>query len=54
MHNGSVPNLADAVRVMASTELARTLSDTEAAELVAFIDALSGPLPDIAEPKLPE
>jgi len=54
MHNGSVSNLADAVRIMASTELARTLTDSEDAELVAFMDALSGPLPDIAEPKLPE
>jgi cytochrome c peroxidase len=54
MHNGSVAKLDDAVRVMGSTELARTFTDNEVAELVAFLDALSGPLPEVKEPVLPD
>ncbi len=54
MHNGSVAKLDDAVRVMGSTELARTLTDAEVGELVAFLDALSGPLPEVKGPVLPD
>ncbi len=54
MHNGSVDTLADAVRVMGSTELGRTFTDAEVADLVAFLDALSGPLPEVPEPPLPD
>jgi cytochrome c peroxidase len=54
MHNGSVPTLANAVRVMGSTELAQTFTDSEVSELVAFLESLSGPLPDIPEPSLPK
>lgn len=54
MHNGSVETLADAVRVMGSTELGRTFTDAEVADLVAFLEALSGPLPEVPEPALPD
>jgi len=50
LHNGSVPTLADAVRVMGSTELGKTFTDGEVADLVAFLGALSGPLPEVAVP----
>ncbi len=50
MHNGSVDTLANAVRVMASTELNQTLTDAQVSDLVAFLQALSGPLP--AEPQV--
>jgi cytochrome c peroxidase len=53
MHNGSVPTLADAVRVMGSTELSRTLTDAETADLVTFLESLSGPLPEVSVPTLP-
>jgi len=53
MHNGFVPTLADAVRVMGSTELSRTLTDPEVADLVSFLEALSGPLPAVPAPTLP-
>jgi cytochrome c peroxidase len=53
MHNGSVAALADAVRVMGSTELSRTLTDAETADLVAFLESLSGPLPEVTVPALP-
>jgi cytochrome c peroxidase len=50
LHNGSVATLADAVRVMGSTELNITFTDNEVADLVAFLGALSGPLPEVAVP----
>jgi cytochrome c peroxidase len=53
MHNGLVPTLADAVRVMGSTELSKTFSDAEVADLVSFLEALSGPLPVVPAPALP-
>ncbi|HEX4046748.1 MAG TPA: cytochrome c peroxidase [Elusimicrobiota bacterium] len=53
-HNGSVPTLDEAVRVMAKTQLNRELSAEETAELVAFLDGLSGELPRIEKPRLPE
>ena len=54
MHNGSVATLADAVRVMGSTELAQSFTDNDVSELVAFLESLSGPLPDVPEPALPQ
>ncbi len=53
MHNGLVPTLADAVRVMGSTELSKTFTDAEVADLVSFLEALSGPLPAVPAPTLP-
>ncbi len=53
MHNGSVKTLPEAVRVMASTQLNRTLSDQEVAEIVAFLDSLNGPFPNQEMPHLP-
>lgn len=50
LHNGSVATLEDAVRVMANTELNLVLTDAQVGDLVAFLKALSGPLP--TEPKL--
>ena len=53
-HNGSVPTLEEAVRVMAQTQLDRKLSPEETAALVAFLSGLSGEIPKISEPKLPD
>jgi len=52
-HNGSVKTLDEAVRVMAKTQLNRELSDTETADIVAFLGALSGPFPQQSLPRLP-
>jgi cytochrome c peroxidase len=52
-HNGSVPTLDEAVRVMAKTQLNHDLSTEEAAELVAFLNGLSGELPTMSKPELP-
>jgi len=52
-HNGSVKTLPEAVRVMAKTQLNKELSDTEVADIVAFLEALDGPYPDQLMPRLP-
>ena len=52
-HNGSVPTLSEAVRVMARTELKTTLSDKETRDIVAFLESLTGHFPAQTMPKLP-
>ena len=44
-HDGSVDTLDRAVRVMASVQLGRTLDDATVASIVAFLEALTGPVP---------
>lgn len=44
-HDGSVPTLPEAVRVMARVQLGRTLSDTQIKEIVTFLESLTGALP---------
>ena len=51
--NGQVPTLDRAVRVMAKTQLNKDLTDAQAADLVAFLNALTGEFPVIAMPRLP-
>jgi cytochrome c peroxidase len=51
--NGQVPTLDQAVRVMAKTQLNKDLTDAQAADLVAFLNALTGEFPVIAMPRLP-
>ena len=53
MHNGSVKTLPDAVRVMAATQLNKTLSDAEVADIVAFLESLTGQFPEQMMPRLP-
>lgn len=45
-HDGSVATLDRALRVMAEVQLGRTLSDTDVADLSAFLDTLTGAQPD--------
>jgi cytochrome c peroxidase len=45
-HDGSVAILTEAVRVMASTQLGKALSDEEVRDIVAFLDSLTGELPN--------
>jgi cytochrome c peroxidase len=52
-HNGQVHTIDEAVRVMASTQLNKTLSDAEVADITAFLTALSGPFPTQEMPRLP-
>ena len=52
-HNGQVHTINEAVRIMASTQLDKSLSDTQVADIVAFLESLSGPFPDQQMPRLP-
>jgi cytochrome c peroxidase len=49
-HDGSVPTLDEAVRVMARYQLGRKLPEGDVTKIVAFLRALSGPLPRSAKP----
>ena len=53
MHNGSVKSLDEAVKVMASTQLNKDLTPQETRDIVAFLEALTGPFPDQMMPRLP-
>ncbi|WP_141591082.1 cytochrome-c peroxidase [Myxococcus sp. AB056] len=56
LHDGSVVELPQMVRLMAKHQLARTLTDPEVDDLVAFLKSLTGELPPaefIAPPELP-
>jgi cytochrome c peroxidase len=52
-HNGSVPTLSEAVRVMARTELNTTLTDKDTWDIVAFLESLTGHFPVQTMPRLP-
>jgi cytochrome c peroxidase len=45
-HDGSVDTLEHAVRVMAEVQLGRQLSGDDVADIVAFLGALTGPIPN--------
>lgn len=53
MHNGAVKTLPDAVRLMAQAQLNKSLDDAQVADIVAFLESLSGPFPDQQMPRLP-
>ena len=53
MHTGTVKTLPEAVRVMASTQLNRTLDDAQVADVVAFLESLTGKFPQQTMPRLP-
>lgn len=52
-HSGQVWDLAEAVAIMGSSQLGTTLSDTETAEIVAFLRTLTGKAPEVTLPALP-
>ncbi|MCC7200757.1 MAG: c-type cytochrome [Gammaproteobacteria bacterium] len=53
MHNGMVKSLPEAVKVMASTQLNVSLADSDAADIAAFLESMSGPFPKQTMPRLP-
>ena len=53
-HNGSVPTLQEAIRVMAKVQLHRDLSDDEVQKIGSFLEALTGEFPAITAPRLPQ
>lgn len=52
-HNGAVKELDTAVMVMAKTQLNKDLSKEEIADIVAFLNALTGEFPEQKMPVLP-
>jgi cytochrome c peroxidase len=53
LHNGSVPNLEQAVEIMAKLQLGKSLAKSDTADIVAFLNALTGPFPKQTMPALP-
>ncbi|MDQ7091222.1 MAG: cytochrome-c peroxidase [Methylococcales bacterium] len=52
-HNGSVKTLKQAVEIMAKLQLNKDLSDNETADIIAFLNALTGQFPKQTMPELP-
>jgi cytochrome c peroxidase len=52
-HNGQVHTIGEAVRVMASTQLQKTLTPEQVDDVTAFLLTLSGPFPAQQMPRLP-
>ena len=54
-HDGSVRTLPKAVRIMAKVQLGKNLSDGDVADIVVFLNSLTGKLPEnfIEAPVLP-
>ncbi len=52
-HNGSVTTLDEAVRAMAKMQLGKDLADAQVADIVAFLESLTGKFPPQATPHLP-
>jgi cytochrome c peroxidase len=52
-HNGQVHTMGEAVRIMASTQLNLSATDAQVADIVAFLESLTGPFPSQEMPRLP-
>jgi len=52
-HNGAVPTLDEAVRVMAKIQLGKDLTDAQVTDIVAFLGSLTGKFPQQTMPRLP-
>ncbi len=52
-HSGNVRSMDEAVRIMATAQLGKTLSDAEVADVVAFLSSLTGRQPHVTLPVLP-
>ena len=48
LHDGSAPDLAEAVRRMGRYQLGKRLPERDVALLVAFLRSLTAPLPEVA------
>ena len=53
-HSGKVWDLKVAVQIMAELQLGQELSDDEASKLVSFLDTLTGKMPEVTYPVLPQ
>lgn len=46
VHHGSVTTLPQAVRIMAKLQLGRDLSERDVSDIVAFLETLTGEVPE--------
>ena len=55
LHNGSIETLEEMVRIMAKHQLGREVTDEQVADIVAFLNTLTGEIPEayIVMPELP-
>lgn len=47
-HDGSVEDLSEAIKIMGTTQLGRELTDEQVQEIEAFLESLTGEIPDYA------
>ena len=52
-HNGAVWSLSDAVKMMGSVQLGIEINDKEAADIVTFLNSLTGKMPKVEYPFFP-
>jgi len=52
-HNGAVWSLKDAVKMMGSVQLGIEINDKEAADIVTFLNSLTGKMPKVEYPSFP-
>ncbi len=52
-HDGSAATLEEAVRTMATVQLGTKLSNRDVADIVAFLETLTGEAPEVSFPVLP-
>lgn len=52
-HDGSAKTLEEAITIMGQSQLNREFSEEEIANIVAFLESLSGEFPMVAHPRLP-
>lgn len=53
-HNGAVPTLKEAVKIMAKAQLGKDLKNNEVTDIVAFLESLNGEIPKQTPPTLPQ
>lgn len=53
-HNGKVNDLAEAVRIMGRVQFNIPVSEQDVADIVAFLNSLTGEFPEITLPRLPD
>ncbi len=52
-HNGAVKSLPEVVRIMTTLQLDKNLTTEEVADIVAFLESLTGEFPEQMMPRLP-
>ncbi len=53
LHDGSISDLEEVVRIMSEYQLGKTLTEAQVAAIVTWLDALTGELPEAFRPRTP-